>query len=99
MLEEEGFKFDGRIDLIDGGPVMEARINDLIAIKNTRSSKIDVIKKSVEKGCHVILSNTEFQGFKAAFATINENTSGITITENAARCLNLKRGDPVKYIS
>lgn len=39
MLKKEGLRWEGYIDIFDGGPTVEAYIDDVRAIRNSRSAK------------------------------------------------------------
>lgn len=40
MLEREGFRANGYVDIFDGGPTVDARVEDLVAIRKARTARI-----------------------------------------------------------
>jgi len=40
MLEREGFRANGYVDIFDGGPTVDARVDDLLAVREAASARI-----------------------------------------------------------
>jgi arginine N-succinyltransferase len=44
MLEQEGMHFEGYVDIFDAGPVLQARIRELRAVRDSRLAQIDTLQ-------------------------------------------------------
>jgi arginine N-succinyltransferase len=47
MLEQEGMYFEGYVDIFDAGPVLQARVRELRAVRDSRLAQINIRKNSV----------------------------------------------------
>jgi len=54
MLEREGFRFNDYLDVFDGGPTMEARLDDIHTVKQTTQTTIGEIVPHVDGDKHII---------------------------------------------
>jgi arginine N-succinyltransferase len=104
MLLKENFRYERQIDIFDGGPTVEARIDD---IKTVKDSVVSVIAKIVkddaaietENFTHDLASAGQRADFKVTRAWTKTNDNGeIHINESAAEILQAGSGTPVRHI-
>ena len=43
LLEDEGFRFSGMVDIFEAGPLIQCRLADLRIVKESRNSRVDEI--------------------------------------------------------
>lgn len=102
MLKKEGFNFNGFIDIFDGGPVVEAFCSSVRAVQESFVRQAVVAKhppESSEADKLYIVSNSGLEGFRAMLVPaccINYDT--ISMSEDAARYMNIRMGDSVRAI-
>ena len=89
LLEGEGFIFKDIIDMIDGGPILHAK---LPKIKTIAGSSIHNIASYGNGGQTCLISNRSIN-FRALAADISFSQEGIIIPKESAHKLNLKIGD------
>jgi arginine/ornithine N-succinyltransferase beta subunit len=65
MLENEGFRHDGYVDIFDGGPTMVARTNNVTSVQN--ACECTVTAMQVEEGERAILATGRLGSFRACF--------------------------------
>jgi arginine N-succinyltransferase len=106
LLEREGMRFGGYVDIFDAGPTLEANINDIRAIKDSHYVKVIVDQNSSvstitsrDYNDLYLISNTEFGNFRCAMSTIeNASNQSITIQADLAQALGVSDGSTVRIV-
>lgn len=97
MLENEGFRFRGYIDIFDAGPTVEVEVAN---IKSVRASQRKPVKiGSVQHPTNVILCNTRVADFRAGRAAIENSDETIIISPEVAETLRLADGDYARFVA
>jgi arginine N-succinyltransferase len=97
LLENEGFRFSGAVDIFDGGPAMEAHKR---GIWTSRKSREGVLGGTVEGAGHDpqhLVANPKIDNFKVTLSNVVEGDTGLWLTVQAAKALELEAGDPVRF--
>lgn len=107
MLQAEGFNFNGMVDIFDGGPVVEAFVHNIravrdatdriVMIRSTKSKAPEAKASGSEKVDEVMVCNGSFQNFRVT--TVPSDCIGIdtiTLSESVARALEVESGDRVR---
>ena len=94
MLENEGFAFEGYVDIFDGGPTMTARTDQVKTIADARPARVG--STALDIGERAILATGTLASFRCCYGwrEIAEDGS-ISIDENAAEALGVGVGDEV----
>ncbi len=101
LLQSEGFRHQGYIDVFDGGPTMQA---DREQIRTVSASKQGVLERIIPDEDVVystknMLATTRLVDFRMAFAPVQEVAGGrLAITAQTAELMKLKTGDSIRYI-
>ena len=93
MLEEEGFSYEGYVDIFDGGPTMTARTEAVRSV--THAQKAVVTGTDCAKGEKALLAAGQLAGFRSCFGACIEADGGIAIDSQAADLLEVGPGDIV----
>ncbi|GAB4470938.1 MAG: arginine N-succinyltransferase [Erythrobacter tepidarius] len=94
MLEDEGFRAEGYVDIFDGGPTMVARTDDVVSVKNSAPAKVTSL--AVSEGEKAILATGRLGTFRACFgARVLDGEGGIAIDSASADLLDVCEGDTV----
>jgi len=94
MLENEGFAYEGYVDIFDGGPTMTARTDQVTSIKNSVAAK--VTNMDVGEGERAILATGTLSNFRSCYgARVLDEDGGIAIDAAAADTLDVSEGDTV----
>ncbi|MFO6429064.1 arginine N-succinyltransferase [Erythrobacter sp. W302b] len=94
MLEDEGFRADGYVDIFDGGPTMVARTDNVTSVKNSTLAKVTAL--DVSEGEKAILATGRLGTFRACFgARVLDSEGGIAIDSASADLLDVCEGDMV----
>ncbi len=97
MLEDEGFRYDGYVDIFDGGPTMAVRTEQLRTVREARNIRV-AGKLGSNEGIAAIIAAGEADMFNATFANIAAQGDSVLIDEAGLATLNLKPGDEVTYV-
>ncbi|ODS60408.1 MAG: arginine N-succinyltransferase [Erythrobacter sp. SCN 68-10] len=94
MLEHEGFRHDGYVDIFDGGPTMVAHTDSVTSVRNARECTVTGMQ--VEEGERAILATGRLGSFRACFgARVLGEDGGIAIDSASADLLDVCEGDMV----
>ena len=94
MLEIEGVRAEGYVDIFDGGPTMVAHTNDVTSVK--ASKETTVTRVTVSEGERAILATGRLGTFRACFgARVLDEDGGIAIDSASADLLDVCEGDKV----
>ena len=93
MLETEGFKHDGYIDIFDGGPTMTAQTDSLRTIAEAQDATLAGIH--AETGEKKLIATGRLKDFRCCygFAAARED-GGVLLDDGSVTLLKLKNGDP-----
>jgi len=94
MLEDEGFTYEGYIDIFDGGPTMTVATDRVRTVREAGEAVIANV--TVEQGHRAILSSGRLADFRATFGEVSF-TDGFGIDAVAAQALGVGVGDTVLH--
>ncbi len=98
LLEAEGFRFDGYVDIFDGGPTMAAPRDQIRTIKD--SHILPAFAKAHLKPTHrALVSNESIENFRAVFAEISFEDDIVHLGTQTMAGLGLKDGDPARILA
>ena len=96
MLAKQGFKTNGLVDILDGGPCMEVDAKKIPIVKSSNKVKVEV-KRSVNFSNYGFIVNFSLNNFRVVrenYNLINNNT--IEISQKTAKALEISSGDKVR---
>lgn len=98
LLENEGMRYTGYVDIFDGGPTLEARVNDIRAIQESQYVKVHIVDTPSEGDLYLI-STTEFSQFRCCMSTLSRAGNNlINVTSDVASALNITEGTTVRIV-
>lgn len=100
MLKKEGLRWEGYIDIFDGGPTVEAYIDDVHAVRQSRLYQVKIVAQaSSDERPTWLVATTAMNDFRAAW--VGRGPSGdemIKLTEEEARRLSVGAGDFLRVL-
>ena len=103
ILEKEGFKFEGTVDIFDAGPVMQCHRDNIESMKRSRLMTIESLTPEIslddESKALCIVSNCRLDDYRLTITRIDtsENASP-SISEYVASLLKVGEGDQVRVL-
>lgn len=100
LLEQEGMHFEGYVDIFDAGPVLQSRISELRALRESTVVALGP-PQQYSAGDHepVLISNTVLKDFRMIVSYANPEQGQITLSEEEQVLLGCHAGDPVRTLS
>lgn len=94
MLEKEGFRHRGYVDLFDAGPTVECRRQNIASVRASRAYPVAVRHRLTQRRTPepVIIGNDRSTGFRATLTdqlSLDPDKGNITISDSLARQLDL----------
>jgi len=94
MLENEGFHYDGYVDIFDGGPTMVAQTDQVTSVRESQSASLKAM--DLAQGEKAILATGKLATFRACYgARAFDEDGNITIDSAAADILEVNEGDTI----
>ncbi|MCJ8337011.1 MAG: arginine N-succinyltransferase [Pseudomonadales bacterium] len=98
LLEREGMRYTGYIDIFDAGPTLEANVDDIRAIKDSRYAKVKITDQPTTGELYLV-SNTKFENFRCTMVAIGEMGNNlITMQTETAQALGVSAGSTVRIV-
>lgn len=99
MLEQEGLHYEGYVDIFDAGPVLQARVSELRALRESILSVVESAPAGHVGGELAIIANTELAGFRAIASAPVSQGGRIALTPELAAALRVEAGGTVRSMS
>lgn len=98
MLEAQGFKYTGYVDIFDGGPTMIVPREQVHIVQNSKVSPIGQIIDLPEETPKYVVSNDQFESFRCASGRLRPESDGsVSITPRLAARIGLTQGDRLRH--
>ncbi len=97
LLEQEGLRYEGLVDIFDAGPVIECAVEDVSAIRRSRRLATRVGPRVGET--RWLVSNTGFADFRALLVEGGPEGDAFGLPESVLAALGVKSGDPVRAVA
>ncbi|TDU24153.1 arginine succinyltransferase [Panacagrimonas perspica] len=97
LLQSEGLRHTGYIDIFDGGPTVEAPVADIRAIRKSRVLEARV-SHAVSRGTAHLVSNDALDGFRCVMADLAPARDHVVLDQATAAALNIRAGDSVRTL-
>lgn len=100
LLKKEGFRFSNAVDIFDGGPCVDVRLDD---IRTIRHSKIATIRKTVDRSPSMerhLACTLELSGYQASWLYMTiVNGTHVDLDRDQAEILGLHAGDQIRFVT
>ena len=98
LLEQEGMHYEGYVDIFDAGPVLQGRVSDLRAV---RESVLAVADEGTPEGDteHMLVSNTQLDNFRMILTRAVPGSGRVLLSAQEMAQLHLRAGDTVRTLT
>ena len=93
MLEKEGLRFEGYVDIFDGGPTMLARTDDVVSVADAKPLKLG--STALDKGERALIATGKLTDFRCSYGSRSIDGDTIAIDATGAATLQVGEGDTV----
>lgn len=103
MLEQEGFRYDGYVDIFDAGPTVEAYRESIDAVRRSRVlpvtfDEIDPVPDNPVGGVPWLVANRSFGHFRALVASAPARADRLPLKPHEAAALGIEEGTTVRAV-
>ncbi len=101
MLESEGFRYEGYVDIFDAGPTVECDVADVGAVAASRTYRA-AIGDSVPPSAnapHYLVSTAGIATYRATLLQATPVADQFPLSSKAAAALGVKQGDEVRAVA
>jgi len=99
ILESEGMRYEGYVDIFDAGPTLEAYVKDLRVVKESQLREVKIVEYAEPQKETYLMSNTSYEEFRAVIGTPVIDDKRVYLTRQQAVTLCLSHGDNARIIS
>jgi len=103
MLESEGFRYEGYVDIFDAGPTLECFRDNIRAVRQSRTlpariGEDDPTSDGPSGDILWLVSNRNFESFRATLAPAPARIGEFPLLPHAAKLLGVGDGDAVRAV-
>ena len=99
MLEDEGFRYQGYVDIFDAGPTLETQVNDIRAVRESKNYLVKIEDHLPIGTIPYLISNTLLDGYRCTMVYIKVPESGpLCISSELASNLHVTALDTVRLV-
>jgi arginine N-succinyltransferase len=98
MLEQEGFRYQGYVDIFDGGPAVEAPLPQIRSIRESKLLPVSIGEAEADGTLHLI-SNQRLHEFRCALAPLSSGGDRVVVSAALAEQLGLADGEAARVVA
>lgn len=98
MLEAEGFRYQGYVDIFDAGPTLECELNQIRAVRASCSYVAEALPAAADGAEPYLVSNCRLVGFRCAIAMAHQTAHGLQLTQDVLDRLGIADGEQVRAV-
>ena len=101
LLEQEGMYYEGYVDIFDAGPVLQARVSELRALRESALAIIAPAAQEVAEAAAnpVLVANTVLRDFRIIVTQAQPQSARIALCASERKLLACSAGDPVRTMT
>lgn len=96
MLINEGFVWNGHVDIFDAAPSVDTLIDEIATIQQSKVAPL-LGEMQNEAGETAIVAGSDIHRFRACYSVVNEHPDGVCLPSQTIDALGLKAGDLFRY--
>ncbi|MBE9608692.1 arginine N-succinyltransferase [Chitinilyticum piscinae] len=98
MLESEGFRYQGYVDIFDAGPSLECSLKDIRAVRKSACYHALAVAAEPRQGTLWLVSNRKLGAFRATLALTRPLEDALPLTAEVLARLDIADGDEVRAV-
>ncbi|MGS0681584.1 arginine N-succinyltransferase [Shewanella sp. 125m-7] len=99
LLQAEGFRCRGYVDIFDGGPTVECHLNDIRSVRESRLLTVTIGETSSEATSYIV-SNTQLADYRATATnlTVVIDSDDVILDAKTAAALMVEDGEQIRVL-
>ena len=98
ILEDEGMRYEGYVDIFDAGPTLEAYTQDLRIVRKSQLRQVSISKQALTGEQTQLISNEKYQAFRTIMGEPVVDEKHIYLSQIQADTLNINNGEQVRIV-
>lgn len=98
ILESEGMRYEGYVDIFDAGPTLEAYTQDLRIVRKSRLRRVKISESELLGEQTLLMGNEKYQEFRAIIGSPLIDASHIYLTQAQAQTLSVTNGEQLRVV-
>jgi hypothetical protein len=103
MLEQEGFRYEGYIDIFDAGPTVECFRDNILAVRGSRVFPVEIgdgdpVPDTLSHNVIWLVTNRKFESYRALLVQASARVDRFPLLPYAAAQLGVAEGDLVRAV-
>jgi arginine N-succinyltransferase len=103
MLEQEGFRYEGYIDIFDAGPTVECFRDNIHAVRGSRVFPVEIgeaepVPDNLKRDVAWLVTNRRFESYRALLVQAPARLDRFTLLPHAAAQLGVADGELVRAV-
>ncbi|AXK40420.1 arginine N-succinyltransferase [Crenobacter cavernae] len=100
MLQAEGFRYEGYVDIFDAGPTVQTYTSEVRAVKESRLVPVTLAEPSSDDAREwLLVSNQSLEDFRVVLIEAAYPAASLALKPDQAAALNVKDGDTVRAVT
>ncbi|MCL1137548.1 arginine N-succinyltransferase [Shewanella pneumatophori] len=99
LLQAEGFRCRGYVDIFDAGPTVECHLNDIRSVRESRLLTVTIGDTPSDATSHIV-SNTELENYRATAVNlaVTDDSDDVILDAQTAAALMVKDGGQIRVL-
>ena len=103
LLEQEGFRYEGHVDIFDAGPTLECYRENIHAVRHSQLLPVhldddDPVPDTLTDEVPWLVANRRFAGWRSILASAAPRIDHFPLLPHAAKALDVAEGDIVRAV-
>ncbi len=99
ILESEGFRYTGYVDIFDAGPLLETRVEDIRAVRDSRLYKVRIQEATTTDSTPWLIASDKLNDFRCGLGNLSfEGLEYACMTREQAEALKVEEGEYVRMV-
>jgi arginine N-succinyltransferase len=99
LLEQEGMHYEGYVDIFDAGPVLQARISELRALRDSELAIVGAAREETPDEHPFIVAGTRMHDFRVIVAHAHPAQGRFALNAEQQEVLGCRAGDAVRAMA
>jgi arginine N-succinyltransferase len=98
LLEGEGFRYEGCVDVFDAGPAVHCPVDQIRSVRESRTGTVGAVNKSMDFS-QFLVCNCRLPDFRVARGQLLDRETGLVdLSPSLAEALGVSVGDRVRFV-
>ena len=98
MLEAEGFRYDGYVDIFDGGPTVTCPTDTVRTVATSRAARVGELAETSHGLPRALLAAGRLADFRAWIGHADWCADGLVVPHGEAELMDVGIGDEVRHV-